>query len=52
MPDEALKLPVVHDVHVPADAPLQPLRYSPATHDETEQAAQAETAARTDIQKL
>ena len=36
-PDEMLKLPAGHDAHVPADAPPQPLRYWPATHDEAEQ---------------
>ena len=42
LPDEALKLPVGHDMHEPADAPPQPLRYWPATHDAAEQVEQTE----------
>ena len=37
-----LYLPAGHDVHVPADAPPQPLKYWPAAHDEAEQAEQTE----------
>ena len=39
-PDATLKLPAGHDAHAPADAPPQPLRYWPATHDEAEQLEQ------------
>ena len=42
-PDKALKVPVGHNVHAPADAPPQPLRYSPAVQDEAEQVEQKET---------
>ena len=42
LPDETLKLPEGHDTHAPADAPLQPLRYWPATHDAAEQVEQTE----------
>ena len=46
LPDETLKLPEGHDTHAPADAPLQPLRYWPATHDEAEQVEQTENPVR------
>ena len=46
LPDETLKLPKGHDAHAPADAPPQPLRYWPATHDEAEQAEQTEDPVR------
>ena len=41
-PDDTLKLPEGHNVHEPADAPPQPLRYRPAEHDEVEQLEQTE----------
>ena len=46
-PDATLsrKVPAGHDVHVPADAPPQPLRYCPAMHDEAEHAEQEEAPA-------
>ena len=40
-----LKLPAGHDAHVPADAPPQPLRCWPATHDEAEQLEQTNAPA-------
>ena len=42
LPDKLLKLPEGHDAHVPDDAPPQPLRYSPAAHDEAEQVEQTD----------
>ena len=42
LPDTTLKLPDGHDVHAPADAPPQPLRYWPAKQDAAEQVEQTD----------
>ena len=51
LPDATLKLSEGQGAHAPADAPPQPLRYWPATHDEAEQLEQTYAPVRTKSQR-